>query len=172
MCIVSIFPLFLFPLLTLSSLVYTPASPPTPESIRGNLEDLHNVVKSKGCASFTWPSSGFFFFSWHVTSQKYLTQSNTLHSFSFSFFLNWGIVGLRFPGGGSCKAPASWGRRPRPWIRKIPGGDDGKPLQCSCLENPVDRGAWGGCSPWGHKEPDVTEETSHARMHTWFTTLC
>ena len=22
-------------------------------------------------------------------------------------------------------------------------------LQCSCLENPMDRGAWVGCSPWG-----------------------
>ena len=23
-----------------------------------------------------------------------------------------------------------------------PGGGNGNPLQCSCLENPVDRGAW------------------------------
>ena len=23
-----------------------------------------------------------------------------------------------------------------------PGGGNGKPLQCSCLENPMDRGAW------------------------------
>ena len=25
---------------------------------------------------------------------------------------------------------------------RSPGGGHGKPLQCSCLENPVDRGAW------------------------------
>ena len=25
---------------------------------------------------------------------------------------------------------------------RSPGGGDGKPLQCSCLENPVDGGAW------------------------------
>ena len=25
---------------------------------------------------------------------------------------------------------------------KSPGGGHGNPLQCSCLENPVDRGAW------------------------------
>ena len=24
-----------------------------------------------------------------------------------------------------------------------PGEGDGNPLQCSCLENPIDRGAWG-----------------------------
>ena len=31
-----------------------------------------------------------------------------------------------------------------PWLRKIPpgGGGNGNPLQCSCLEDPRDRGAW------------------------------
>ena len=28
------------------------------------------------------------------------------------------------------------------WVRKIPGGGNGNPLQYSCLGNPVDRGAW------------------------------
>jgi len=26
---------------------------------------------------------------------------------------------------------------------RSPGGGNGKPLQSSCLENPMDRGAWG-----------------------------
>ena len=25
---------------------------------------------------------------------------------------------------------------------RSPGGGEGNPLQCSCLENPMDRGAW------------------------------
>ena len=29
-----------------------------------------------------------------------------------------------------------------PSVGKIPGGGDGNPLQCSCLESPMDRGAW------------------------------
>ena len=29
------------------------------------------------------------------------------------------------------------------------GEGNGTPLQYSCLENPMDRGAWWGCSPWG-----------------------
>ena len=29
-----------------------------------------------------------------------------------------------------------------PWVGKIPGGGHGNPLQYSCLENPMDRGAW------------------------------
>ena len=28
------------------------------------------------------------------------------------------------------------------WVGKIPGGGYGLPLQCSCLEDPMDRGAW------------------------------
>ena len=28
------------------------------------------------------------------------------------------------------------------WIKMIPGGGNGYPLQYSCLENPMDRGAW------------------------------
>ena len=27
----------------------------------------------------------------------------------------------------------------------------------SCLENSMDRGAWVGYNPWGHKESDMTE---------------
>ena len=29
-----------------------------------------------------------------------------------------------------------------PWVWKILGGGNGSPLQYSCLENPIDRGAW------------------------------
>ena len=34
------------------------------------------------------------------------------------------------------------------------GGGHGNPLQYSCLENPMDRGAW---RPWGRKESDMIE---------------
>ena len=30
-----------------------------------------------------------------------------------------------------------------PGLGRSPGGGHGKPLQYSCLENPMDRGAWG-----------------------------
>ena len=29
-----------------------------------------------------------------------------------------------------------------PWLERLPGGGHGNPLQHSCLENPMDRGAW------------------------------
>ena len=42
---------------------------------------------------------------------------------------------------------------------RSPGGGHGNTLQCSFLENPVDRGAWWAYSPWGGKESDTTEVT-------------
>ena len=39
-----------------------------------------------------------------------------------------------------------------------PGEWNGNPLQYSCLENPMGRGAWWG-DQWGHKESDMTEAT-------------
>ena len=44
-----------------------------------------------------------------------------------------------------------------PGSGRYPGEGNGYPLQYSCLENPKDRGAWLGYSPWGHKEWDTTE---------------
>ena len=41
---------------------------------------------------------------------------------------------------------------------RSPGGGHGNLLQHSCLENPMDRGAWGG-GGGGHKMLHVTEVT-------------
>ena len=38
-----------------------------------------------------------------------------------------------------------------PGLRRSSGEGNGNPLQYSCLENPMDRGALAGYSPWGHK---------------------
>ena len=44
-----------------------------------------------------------------------------------------------------------------------PGGGNGNPLQYSCLETPMDGGAWR--APCGCTESDMTE---HACTHTYF----
>ena len=43
----------------------------------------------------------------------------------------------------------------------------GTPLQYSCLENPMDRGALVGCSPWGCWESDTNK-----RLHSHFSLSC
>ena len=57
-----------------------------------------------------------------------------------------------------------------PWVTKSLGEGNGNPLQRSCLENSMDRGAWRArllCpraeDPWGHKESDTTEQLSLTR---------
>ena len=44
-----------------------------------------------------------------------------------------------------------------------PGGGNGNPLQYSCLENPMDRGAW-----WA-TVPGVTKSRTQQSKHTHFT---
>ena len=57
------------------------------------------------------------------------------------------MVALGFPGGTSGKEPPCQCRRHKdesltPWSGRSPGGGPGNPLQYSCLENSLDRGAW------------------------------
>ena len=42
-----------------------------------------------------------------------------------------------------------------------PGKGNGNPLEYSCLENSMDRGAWWATSPWCRKELNVAEVTQH-----------
>ena len=49
----------------------------------------------------------------------------------------------------------------------IPGLEkSGKPLQYSCLENHMDRGAWQATVPWGRKESDTTERLTLFTLRT------
>ena len=51
---------------------------------------------------------------------------------------------IAFPSGSVVMNPPAGAERVG-WIpgsRRAHGGGNGNPLQCSCLENPVDRGAW------------------------------
>ena len=48
-----------------------------------------------------------------------------------------------------------------PGSGRSPGEGNGNPLQYSCLENPMDRGAWRATCPWGRKESDLTERLTH-----------
>ena len=52
------------------------------------------------------------------------------------------------------------------WEDPLKKEGNGNLLQYSCLENPVDRGAWGGCGLQGHKEQDMTEAPQYAQYLT------
>ena len=52
-------------------------------------------------------------------------------------------------------------------LERSPGEGNGYPLQYSCLENPMDRGACGLYSPWGRKELDTTEQITLSLSLGW-----
>ena len=48
-----------------------------------------------------------------------------------------------------------------PGSRRSPEGEHGNPLQYSCLENPMDRGAW-----WATVHGDAQSDTTGVTAHT------
>ena len=77
-----------------------------------------------------------FFFFWMQYPLEFLLCR---HRFDVIIFL---ILG--FPGGseGSASACDTEGPGSIPGLGRPPGEGNGNPLQYSCLENPMDRGAW------------------------------
>ena len=55
---------------------------------------------------------------------------------------------------------------------RSPGRGDGTPLQCSCLENPMHRGAWWATVQGGHKELDTTEHSTYTGFILFLSLLC
>ena len=86
------------------------------------------------------------------------TFTNLKDSFFFLIYFHFHVINIHqlsmgFPGGTVVKnQPANVGDVGLiPGSGRSPGGGHGNPLQYSCLENPMDRGAW-----WGHKESNMT----------------
>ena len=52
-----------------------------------------------------------------------------------------------------------------PGSGKSPGEENGNPLQYSCLENSMDRGAWRAIVHCVAKESDTTEQITHTHTH-------
>ena len=66
---------------------------------------------------------------------------------------------LGFPGGSNGKESACQCRRPglTPGLGRSPGEGNGNPLQYSCMENSMDRGAWWATVHGVAKESDTIE---------------
>ena len=84
------------------------------------------------CYMYTYTHSFFFFFSdsfFQIGHYRVLSRAS---------------CSMGFPGGSDGKESAcsagDWGSIPG--SGRSPGGGNGNPLQCSCLENPVGGGAW------------------------------
>ena len=72
-----------------------------------------------------------------------------------------------FPGGSEDKASACNAGDPGliPGLGRLPGEENGNPVQYSCLENPMDRGAWRSIV-YGITEWDTTEQLHTHHINT------
>ena len=81
-----------------------------------------------------------------------------------------GMLSLRqgFPGGSVEKnLPATAGDSDSiPGSGKPPAGGNGNPLQYSCLENSMDRGAWWATVHWVAKKSQTRLSVHHTHTHT------
>ena len=75
----------------------------------------------------------------------------------------WNSVSLDFPGGSDDKESACKEGDPGsiPGLVRSSGEGNGNPLKYSCLENPMDRGAWQPAVHGGRKESLKTESNTH-----------
>ena len=111
-----------------------------------------------GFKSTIWPFVPSLFFSLLLTSLWLMRIFCIIHLSS-----NTGLMGL--PGGTVVKnSPSSAGDVAEvgsiPVSGRSPGGGNGNPLQYSCLENPMDRGAW-----WATVH-GVTKSRTQLNTHT------
>ena len=76
------------------------------------------------------------------------------------------LLGSRFPKALCCLPWCSDGKESAcsagnpgsiPGLGRSPGEENGSPLQCVFLKNPIDRKSLVGCSLWDHRELDMTE---------------
>ena len=79
----------------------------------------------------------------HYNNKKWESHMFTVRAHSVLVLSTLIAAICSFPGGTSGKEPACQCRRHKRYRFHLPpGGGHGNPLQCSCLENPMDRGAW------------------------------
>ena len=73
---------------------------------------------------------------------------------------------MGFPGGAEVEASACNMRElgSIPGLGRSPGEGNGNPVQYSCLENPMDGGAW-WATLHGRKELDTTERLYFTSLH-------
>ena len=107
-------------------------------------------------------------FPYHPTSGN---NPKVGYAILFYFFLNWRIIYYiyGFPGGSVGKEPTCNARDPDPipGSGRSPGGGHGSPLQCSWLENPMNRVAWWATVHGVTKNRTQLSDSAHTHMYIY-----
>ena len=116
--------------------------PGEPDSVKARALGPENFQIQRISTPSDWHMQSCYFFP----KQRRSAQSQELR-YGFYTYLNvppWGASPVDFPGGSDSKASVYNAADPGsiPGSGSSPGEGNGSPLQCSCLESPMDRGAW------------------------------
>ena len=87
--------------------------------------------------TWVWVNSGSWWWTGKPGVLWFMGSQRVRHDWATE--LNWTDGSVRFHKEFSCQCRRSGFN---PWVRKIPGEGNGNPLQYSCLENPMEGGAW------------------------------
>ena len=127
----------------------------------------HQQNENSTCTT-SWPTLGISYFFFHfrilICVEYYL-----ISVFKKCFIIYWSIVDLQ-----CCVSDVQQSdlvvhvhTGSIPGSGRSPGGGHGNPLQYSCLENPMDRGAW-WATGHGVSESDMTEWLSmHSHIYSF-----
>ena len=128
--------------------LYSPWNSPGQNSGVGSLSLLQGIFPTRGSNSGLPHCRRILYQLSHQASPKGHITSHLIDGPVF-FFLRvfqklYRLKVLSFPGGSAGKESACnvGDLGSIPVLGRSPGGGHGKPLQYSCLENPMDRGAW------------------------------
>ena len=116
------------------------------------------LSQAVGVTAF-WPVPSITVLGWWTKSAGTLCtlmSAPDKDSVCFYYLHRWGVG---FPGGVSDKERAC-DAGSVPGLGRSPGGRHGNPLQYSCLENPMDRGAWWATVHEVTKRSAKTEQSS------------
>ena len=106
------------------------------------------LVLSWICGFQSYSSAPWLIFFVILAESLVLQKFDILRTSNLSVFpFMDSTFGISFPGGAVLNNPPAKARDTRdagsvPGLRRSPGEGNGDPLQCSCLGNPMDRGAW------------------------------
>ena len=112
---------------------------------KGVIRGLQHSPKCSPTDLTSWPSDPHLASAVHKRKNKVHCQFTDIQAKTWTLgFCLRPLLPLDFPGGSDGKASACNAGDPGliPGSGRSPGEENGNPLQYSCLENPMDRGAW------------------------------
>ena len=110
-------------------------------------------VSSVCCEALGWVTNLLSLFSLNIRNTIKNNSLGDCCEYLMIIIIIWGFPGVSNGKESACNV-GDPGSIPR--LGRYPGVGNGNPLHHSCLENPIDRGAW--WAPHGHKESDMTEQ--------------